>query len=280
MNESKLPKPAIRINVDVTNPGQFFACCGLLELADRLWPKICVRGAFCSNHFHISACSSDCSLKQIIERFVLAKVVQLDIHDNAASPLHLDAPFDIRLDWWQKVGAAKKEPVDIGGGDQLKPWAGKQFGPSIFRLMKNACGDIDLESPLDVPLAVYDNQKGKRKKKTISPFYFDARREETSLDIGFSPDVQDMSVMAYPAVESLALVGLQRFRPVVDDDRRPRSFLYTAWAEPLSPAVAMAAVSGMMSVQSCGTFRFTKPSRGGEYLTMFSRATLERSTNG
>src|SRR6266446_4280053 len=31
------PNPAIRIAVDPTNPGQFFACCGLLELADRLW---------------------------------------------------------------------------------------------------------------------------------------------------------------------------------------------------------------------------------------------------
>jgi len=28
----------ITVNVDVTNPGQFFACCGLLELAHRLWP--------------------------------------------------------------------------------------------------------------------------------------------------------------------------------------------------------------------------------------------------
>ena len=28
---------SIRITVDPTNPGQFFACCGLLELADRLW---------------------------------------------------------------------------------------------------------------------------------------------------------------------------------------------------------------------------------------------------
>ena len=28
---------SIRIAVDPTNPGQFFACCGLLELADRLW---------------------------------------------------------------------------------------------------------------------------------------------------------------------------------------------------------------------------------------------------
>ena len=30
--------PNISVSVDVTNPGQFFACCGLLELADRLWP--------------------------------------------------------------------------------------------------------------------------------------------------------------------------------------------------------------------------------------------------
>ena len=32
------PSPSITVTVDPTNPGQFFACCGLLELADRLWP--------------------------------------------------------------------------------------------------------------------------------------------------------------------------------------------------------------------------------------------------
>ena len=32
------PTPSIMVAVDPTNPGQFFACCGLLELADRLWP--------------------------------------------------------------------------------------------------------------------------------------------------------------------------------------------------------------------------------------------------
>ena len=34
------PKPTINVNIDVTNPGQFFACCGLLELADRLIPYV------------------------------------------------------------------------------------------------------------------------------------------------------------------------------------------------------------------------------------------------
>lgn len=44
------PEATIRVNVDVQNPGQFFACCGLLELADRLWPGAegwFVDGEFC-----------------------------------------------------------------------------------------------------------------------------------------------------------------------------------------------------------------------------------------
>lgn len=271
------PEPSIRVNVDVSNPGQFFACCGLFELADRLWPGAGVLGVFKSTHFEIWTDSADCTLNRILDDFVRSDVQQLDLDDNAASPLHLGKPFDLRLDWWQKVEGTNKTRVDLGGGGQLKPWAGKQFGPLIFRLMKSACEGIDLLNPLDDSKAVYDTKSGKA-KKTVSPFYFDARREETSLDIGFSPDEQDMSVMTYPAVESLALVGLQRFRPTVDEKGQSRSFLYTAWAEPLPPNVAMAAVSGTMPIRSCGTFRFTKPSRGGEYLTMFSRATRERST--
>lgn len=273
------PEPTIRIDVDLTNPGQFFACCGLLELAGRLWCDSCVLGKFARASFELLPGLPGRSLKELIEHFVTAEVQQLDADDNAASPLHLGSPFDLRLDWWVKLDGPDKTSVDLGGGGQLKPWAGKQFGPLIFRLMRNACHDIDLLKPFDEARAVYDQSSGKAKKKTISPFYFDARREETSLDIGFSPDEQDMSVMAYPAVESLALVGLQRFRPEVHDDGAARSFRYTAWEEPLPPVVAMAAVSGMVTVRARDTFRFTKPSRGGEYLTMFSRATRDRKTH-
>lgn len=271
------PEP-IRINVDLSNPGQFFACCGLFDLADRMWPEADVIGMFKPTHFELWPKSSDSSLRQIIDTFVSVKVQQLDLDDDAASPLYLGKPFNLRLDWWQKLPGPNKTIIDLGGGGQLKPWAGKQFAPLIFRLMKSACEGIDLLRPLDDFKAVYDSKNGQAKRKTVSPFYFDARREETSLDIGFSPDEQDMSVMVYPAVEALALIGLQRFRPAVGKSGQGRSFTYIAWAEPLPPSTAMAAVSGMMPMRSCGTFRFTKPSRGGEYLTMFSRATLERST--
>jgi len=49
--------PNIAIPVDLTNPGHFFACCGLLELADRLWPG--AEGLFeneeSKSHFQIAA---------------------------------------------------------------------------------------------------------------------------------------------------------------------------------------------------------------------------------
>ena len=41
---------SIKINLDLTNPGQFFACCGLHELADRIWPETKAmfdKNAFC-----------------------------------------------------------------------------------------------------------------------------------------------------------------------------------------------------------------------------------------
>jgi CRISPR-associated protein Csb3 len=261
----------ITIPVDLNNPGQFFACCGLLELADR--GSAGVEGWFTNASFSITCAATARGIGALLKEFSEAIVEQLNLKDAAASPLRLLVRPSILLNWWCDENA---------GGKQLKPWAGKQFGPLIFRLMKQAVANAPTsatDSPLDYPAAVFDSKDGKARKKTISPFYFDSRRAGTSLDIGFSPDEQDMSVMAYPLVESLALVGLQRFRPYADESTHPRSFVFIPWAVPLPAAVAAAAVSGALAIRSCGAFRFTKPSRGGEYMTMFSRATRVRSND-
>ena len=55
--------PSIRIDVDTSNPGQFFACCGLLELADRLWDG--AEGWFDRECFNISMNGSLVSLIEI-----------------------------------------------------------------------------------------------------------------------------------------------------------------------------------------------------------------------
>ena len=67
----------------------------------------------------------------------------------------------------------------------------------------------------------------------VEPFYFDARRGASALpiDIGFSPDSLQMTNIAYPAVEFLCLVGLQRFRPLQTANRRV--FQYHTWSLPI-----------------------------------------------
>lgn len=59
-----MSNPNIHISVDLTNPGQFFACCGLLELADRLWPG--AEGWFERRHFCIVTSDCDNALQTVL----------------------------------------------------------------------------------------------------------------------------------------------------------------------------------------------------------------------
>jgi CRISPR-associated protein Csb3 len=60
----------IRVSVDPTNPGQFFACCGLLELADRLWPDS--EGGFEAGGFCLwpKATNGNASAEELLNQLV------------------------------------------------------------------------------------------------------------------------------------------------------------------------------------------------------------------
>jgi CRISPR-associated protein Csb3 len=74
----------------------------------------------------------------------------------------------------------------------------------------------------------------------VEPYYFDARRGNNaqSRDIGFAPDALKMTTAAFPAVEFLCLVGLQRFRPIPTN--KGRVFEYSTWRTPAAPEIAAA----------------------------------------
>ena len=59
-------KPSFAVWVDVTNPGQFFACCGLLELAHRFWPG--AEGWFhhSASSFEITSTNDEATLEKLI----------------------------------------------------------------------------------------------------------------------------------------------------------------------------------------------------------------------
>jgi CRISPR-associated protein Csb3 len=234
------PEPNITVKVDVTNPGQFFACCGLLELADRLWPG--AEGWFTNGEFCIS-CEE--SLDDLLSEMREAHLEQIDPDDDMASPIELPEPFSLLLDWWTHGASA---------GKQLKVWAGSMRNVRIARAMQNAISDVqDPKWLFDHAAIVYDPDQPKKK---VEPYYFDSRRgwNAQSLDIGFAPDSLNMTTAAYPAVEFLCLVGLERFRPAPTKKRRV--FEYYTWPLPLPVLPACVAACGLLPNTKFQGYRF------------------------
>jgi CRISPR-associated protein Csb3 len=240
----------IRVNVDPTNPGQFFACCGLLELADRLWSR--AEGWFIDGSFFI-AC--DETLPTLVQNVSKAVMTPLDPDDEMSSPIEIGAPFrPLRLDWWQDERA---------GGKDLKVWAGSMEGVRIARAMQQALRGGQFLTPalLDIGVIVYapDNPE-----KKVEPFYFDARRGPNahSRDVGFSPNDLQLTTTAFPAVELLCLIGLQRALPLRTD--QPRVFDYFTWAKPLQAGLLPAAVAGHLPHVGRHGYRFENWYRTGQ----------------
>lgn len=260
---------AIRIPVDLANPGQFFACCGLLELAERIWGG--AEGWFEGHWFNIRS-GEGFSLPELLSRVKTSLLVDQadestaeDAEDEDAAdddskvqPLELVLPGSsnpLRLDWW--------------ADKSLKPWAGRMNVRVIYRALIDAI-DTSSADPFNDARVVFDpisDSKGatrEKKSKKREPFYFDARRGASarSLDIGFSPDALKMTTRAFPAVESLCLVGLQRFRPSPTATRRV--FNYYTWGVPLEASVASGAVCGLMTGIEGRGFRFENAFRSDQ----------------
>ena len=243
------PAHTIRIRVDATNPGQFFACCGLLELAARLSPG--ALGCFEKDSFVIS---DGPSLETLIARIVVAELKQLDADDTTASPIQISTPFGLRLDWWKSGDKTSSD---------LKVWAGTMESFRITRAMQNAMRDpvFSTAEILNVGMVAFDPDDLEKK---VEPFYFDARRGPNahSRDVGFAPNDLGMTTIASPAVELLCLIGLQRVRPV--SAGKPRLFDYHTWSLPLPPVLAPVAAAGLLPDAGARGYRFESWFRTGQ----------------
>lgn len=241
--------PNIRIQVDPTNPGQFFACCGLLELAGRISAD--AEGCFVGNEFVIENAGN---LPALIRAITCAELRQLDAEDATSTRIQIETPFNLRLDWWKD---------DVPALAALKVWAGTMESFRIARAMQHAMrADIfSTANLLDAGVVAYDPDDLEKK---VEPFYFDARRGPNahSRDVGFSPNDLSMTTTAFPAVEFLCLVGFQRCRPVPIPPTRSRIYDYFLWSQPLAPMLLPTAVAGLLG-RSRG-YRFESWFRTGQ----------------
>lgn len=263
------PAPTIRVAVDACNPGQYFACCGLLELAARLWPG--AEGWFGDRSFEISTGGT---LRQLLAH---AQAIQFAPNDEEGAdneedeeededekaivtPLEIVAPVKLRLDWWQDIN--------------LKPWAGSMNARNIALAMCRAINPDD-EDPLNqsqVVLEVKEVAKATKggKPKPKEPFHFDARRGCNSLgrDVGFVHDALKKKwktpMFAHPVVEFFALLGLQRSRPRPTD--KLRVYDYFTWSKDwrCEAVILPLAVCGLLGDPQAIGYRFANAFRTGQ----------------
>jgi CRISPR-associated protein Csb3 len=296
---------SISVRVDPTNPGQFFACCGLLELADRLWGG--AEGWFdqAASNFLIrstatSVITEPTDLLKSISRMQLKNEMtesqlqrrkeltrtkkqsvdprerenldeekkKLDALWREASVL-LPAPFNLRLDWFLDSRT---------GGTAFKTWGGQQSVADI---------SFSLHAVLKKPF--WDSVSPsewlcKRVNADCLPFNFDCDLAGvgSDIDLGFSLDplratkASAIPVLIRPLLEFLAFVGLQRFRPLELGANLPRSerqYRFSVWLEPAPPQLAGFLASSVDSSACSRTFQFGILYRT-DYLKSFLPATV------
>jgi CRISPR-associated protein Csx14 len=251
--------PTIRVAVDPTNPGQFFACCGLLELADRLWPG--AEGWFEGGYFCLDAKGT---LPELLQALVAREPEEVTRLANGLevkrliAPLRLtfdgDPPVAFTLDSWMTVKVEKGE-VLAAANPPWNFWSGQQTSMRIWTALRSALAD-QLRT-LDPAAA---ESLFTRRVLLSGRFGFDPGAAWNALDVGFSPNEQGIEVESSAAVELLAAVGVQRFRPRMADDRQ--SFVYATWGRPLAPAVAAAAAAGAVRVDPSARYRGRVIGRG------------------
>ena len=225
-----------RIPVDLLNPGQVFACLGLLEASDLLLGD--ARGCFdWSNEsdvrFVLRCSAEQCPVRETIRFLCNAEVTAIAPQGTGlstegwgvvtrplasedrtfpfplpSSPATLPALLShsgkvIPIAYWGEDSART-------GLDNAKFWAGAGGYPGAalaedaLELIKQQPEEALLPDPLNLSA------------RQSSSFRFDWRRDYIPLDIGFSLNAHPgdrFSTVGYPLVEILAAIGLTNARP-------------------------------------------------------------------
>jgi len=232
------------IPVDLRNPGQVFACLGLMEAAEVLCGPC--EGAFLYKssdtltRFAIAAAGeanpveatlafldaasvevtvprgSDISAKDVSTKWALAAREA----ESSAYPFPPpDTPATLAAALVDNRGT--KIPVEHWGDssrtgrDNVKLWAGAGGYPGAA-LARDALSLLRSSGPRPLTQAVADPFSVQAAQS--SSFRFDWRRDYVPLDVGFSPNEHgNVSMVGFPLVELLAAIGLQHARPKRED---------------------------------------------------------------
>ena len=235
--------PEHRIAIDPRNPGLFYACCGLFEIAELLAPG---GRAWFEDNGRVFCLNSEAEVPPPVPQIEPVHAESEDRYSRTFEPLSLRfGEQRLRLNWWLNATETDKS--------SLKTWGGQQTPRRVLE------GTLELLEPCGAVEELFTASTF-----TTTRFGVDARSAWEPLDLGYSPnDTTRKEALTYPWVELLAVVGLQGFRPA----GRRRELAYSAWLEALSLQPARAACAAQWDGLLVKSFAFKVVTRGQGYKT-------------
>ena len=221
----------ITVPVDPSNPGEFLACCGLLELAHRLTAPDCRALGWFSRpegkdgKFSISAFEEGApiTLERVLDSLSQCRIRE-ENSDSKEGPVFLEGPFNLTLDW--------RSPFPQNG--KIKTFAGTQKLITILQTLHQTVQAVEKAELANTPLF----EICKRTPKEVTAFAVE--KAENAIDAGFSFDEHKKGEMRLVRknpifLEILALIGAQRFCP---GEFQKHERVYFSWYVPLAAPLA------------------------------------------
>lgn len=243
-------KSKISINVDLLNPGQFFACCGLFEVSNKVYQS--TLAYFDEEKFNLISYENDIDLHEILKVILNSKVVSLNKGDKT-SPISFKGLLNMTINWWidEKGNKSRLGKLFAGQKSTTKDATRIHECAQKYFTIVTEENIYDISEPLN------------------GRFGVDPRSSWEALDVGFSPNNIKVPFHTYIYVELLAALGLQNFKPKEIDGM----FFYYGWRKPLPLLVARVIARGLIPELTLDKYRFVLNERGS--LKAFSYAIKE-----
>ena len=277
------------IPVDLFNPGQVFACLGLMEAAEVLLGETAGRFDWSdeeATRFHLRAAGDKNPVEVVLEFLDKAEVKAYApksyVEENRASkktgPIERLHYFPAQIAEKTKlparlIGTMKDKCIHIdlthwtdgSSRDDFKLYAGNRSGDGIAGDMLKDIKQLwkQYSSSSELIEELFD---------VIQPmggsFNFDPRAAWTAIDAGYSPNDAKIKVRASPLVELLAALGLEHARPQEVEKRKVR---YAVWKKWLPVALARASLGSDLQVFPVRGFRFELEFSGKNKVVTFAQ---------
>ncbi|MBD0865928.1 MAG: type I-U CRISPR-associated protein Cas8c [Rhodobacteraceae bacterium] len=278
------------IPVDVSNPGQVFACLGFMEAARILCGQ--ARGGFdwtnaADTRFTLAADGDRNPFATVLEFLagahpnpVIPKNRQAAAKTPKASSLELSSTYptgkDERMARPIRLHNGERPSIQLGcwadgsSREAFKLYSGNRSAEEIAGAMLH--GNSSRGTKGVAQLWQEDStQLTSKPFDVVTPmggsFNLDPRGAWTAIDAGYSPNEHKHPVQASPVVEFLAAWGLDHARP---DETRKRQFCYAVWDGALPPPLARVALTGILEIFPTRRFSFELAMSGKNKVVTFA----------